>query len=269
MRAHAVASVTRLYPFLSGCGTLANHPLVNALSGRSGDTWANVEGGELAVSLDDYVGRSAFFVGDLDRKVSAIIDRFVNLGDTVLDIGANIGLVSLRLSKRVGPTGSVHAFEPNPAISDRLRASLDRNEITNVHVHQVALGAADSTMRLSVPEGNAGAASFLHNRGQSIDVPVKRLDDFDLRPHFAKMDVEGFEDQVLRGFSKTLREHPPGAILFEQNDSKGQSIPLLRDVGYRIFGVAKTLLKLKLDPVSAWSPNYHDYVATYGCSAAM
>jgi hypothetical protein len=90
---------------------------------------------------------------------------------------------------------------------------------------------------------------------------VKRLDDFGLRPHFVKMDVEGFEDQVLRGFSKTLREFPPRAILFEQNDDKGQSIPLLRDVGYRIFGVAKTLLKLKLDPVSSWRPDYHDYVA--------
>jgi FkbM family methyltransferase len=269
MRAHAVAAVTRFYPFLSGCGTLANHRVINALSGRSGEAWANVEGGKLSVSLDDYVGRAAFFVGDLDRKVSAIIDRFVNPGDTVLDIGANIGLVSLRLSKRVGSTGSVHAFEPNPSIADRLRASLDQNGITNVHVHQVALGPADDVMRLSVPEGNAGAASLVHTRGTGIDVPVKRLDDFSLSPAFVKMDVEGFEDQVLKGFLKTLRNHHPRAILFEQNDDRGQSIPLLRDVGYRIFGVAKTLMKLKLDPVSSWRPDYHDYVAIHGCSAAI
>lgn len=105
MRAETVARITRLYPFLSGCGTFANHPLLNAAAGRpKGDAWAKVEGGELSVSLDDYVGRSAFFIGDLDRKVSAIIDRFVRPGDMVLDIGANIGFVSLRLAKRVGPT---------------------------------------------------------------------------------------------------------------------------------------------------------------------
>jgi FkbM family methyltransferase len=268
MRAQAVASITRLYPFLSGCGTLANHPLLNALSGRSGDRWAKVEGGELSVSLDDYVGRSAYFVGDIDRKISAIIDRFVRPGDTVLDIGANIGLVTLRLAKRVGPSGTVHAFEPNPAIAGRLRASLERNGIANVQLHQVALGAVPDTLHLSIPEGNAGAASFLHSRGTSIGVPVKRLDDFELRPSFIKMDVEGFEDRVLEGFAQTLRTHPPKVILFEQNNAKGRSIPILRDAGYRIGGIGKSLLRLRLEPVAAWSPRYHDYVATYGCSAA-
>ena len=269
MRAETIARVARLYPFLSGCGTFANQPLLDMVAGSpKGDSWANVEGGKLSVSLDDYVGRAAFFVGDLDRKISAIIDRFVRSGDTALDIGANIGLVTLRLSKRVGPAGAVHAFEPNPAIADRLRASLDRNDIFNVQLHQVALGVAEDTLTLSIPEGNAGAASFLHHRGTSIDVPVKRLDDFGLRPSFIKIDVEGFEDQVLKGFSETLRTHPPRVILFEQNDAKGRSIELLREAGYQIHGVAKSLLKLRLKPVSAWSTDFHDYVATYGCGAS-
>ena len=104
MRAEAIAKVTRLYPFLSGCGSLANHRLIDRLAGKpKREAWAEVEGGRLLVSLDDYVGRSAFYVGDLDRKVSAVVDRFVRPGDTVLDIGANIGLVSLRVAKRVGP----------------------------------------------------------------------------------------------------------------------------------------------------------------------
>jgi FkbM family methyltransferase len=264
LRAEFVARITRHYPFLSGCGTLANHPLINALSGRSGERWAKVEGGELSVSLADYVGRSAYFVGDIDRKISAIIDRFVRPGDTVLDIGANIGLVTLRLAKRVGPTGIVHDFEPNPAIADRLTASLDRNGIANVQLHQVALGAVPDTLQLSIPEGNAGAASFLHSRGTSIGVPVERLDDFNLRPSFIKMDVEGFEDQVLEGFSETLRSHPPAVILFEQNNAKGRSVELLRGAGYQISGVAKSLLRLRLERVSAWSPDYHDYVAMRG-----
>ena len=75
------------------------------------------------------------------------------------------------------------------------------------------------------------------------------------------MDVEGFEDQVLRGFSHTLATKPPKTILFEQNNDRSSSIPLLKDAGYKIYGVAKTLLRLKLDPVSGWSSQYHDYVA--------
>jgi hypothetical protein len=78
------------------------------------------------------------------------------------------------------------------------------------------------------------------------------------------MDVEGFEDQVLEGFSETLRTQAPAVILFEQNDAKGRSVELLRGAGYQISGVAKSLLTLRLERVSAWSPEYHDYVAMLG-----
>lgn len=265
MRAEAVARITRLYPFKSGCGSLANHRLVDALAGRpKGDAWANVEGGRLFVSLDDHVGRAAFYVGDLDRKISALIDRFVKPGDTVLDIGANVGLVSLRLSKRVGSEGIVHAFEPNPGVSSRLVSSLEANGITNVRLHEVALGDVPGTLRLCVPQGNAGAASLIADRvsGETCEVPVKRLDDFAFGPvSFVKMDVEGFEENVLRGFSKTLSSCPPRFILFEQNEASGNSIRLLEEAGYRIHGVAKSLVRLSLRPVSSWHPAYNDYLA--------
>jgi FkbM family methyltransferase len=265
VRADAVSRITRLYPLLSGCGTLANHPFIDILAGRpEGDAWAEVEGGRLSVSLSDYVGRAAYFVGDLDRKVSAIIDRFVKPGDTVLDIGANIGLVSLRLAKRVGPSGVVHAFEPNPTIADRLVSSLRASDATNVKVHRFALGEAVGTLPLSVPEGNAGMGSLVAGRvcGEACDVAVQRLDDFDFGPiDFIKMDVEGFEENVFRGFSRTLERQPPKVILFEQNDEHGHSIPLLQAAGYEVSGIAKSLFRLDLRPVSQWSPKYHDYVA--------
>jgi len=270
MRAEAVAKITRLYPFSSGCGALANHPLVHTLAGRpTGEAWVGVEGGKLLVSLDDHVGRAAFYVGDLDRKVSAVIDRFVKPGDTVLDIGANIGLVSLRLSERVGARGTVHAFEPNPLLSRRLIRSLDENDITNVRVHEFALGEKSSTLPMSVPAGNAGAASLVPGRGRggtTLNVPVRRLDDLICdRIAFAKIDVEGFEENVLRGFSRTLTQSPPSMILFEQNEPRGAAISLLREVGYDIAGIAKTFWKLTLEPVSSWSPAYNDYLATLRC----
>jgi FkbM family methyltransferase len=275
MRAEAVAAVTRLYPFMSGCGMIANHRFVATLSGRSRrEAWAQVEGGKLLVHLDDYVGRAAFFVGDLDRKVSALVDRVVKPGDTVLDIGANIGLVTLRLAKRVGPTGTVHAFEPSPSIAARLRASLLVNSINNVRVHELALGDETGTLPITIPAGNAGMASMIAGRviGETHQVPVKRLDDMDVGPiAFIKMDVEGFEEKVLRGFSGTLKRCPPRVILFEQNDAREAPIELLIRHGYRISGVAKSLTRLRLHPITEWSPAYNDYVAVHpiSCTPAL
>lgn len=265
LRAEAVSRITRLYPLLSGCGTLANHPLVDGLAGHpEGEAWADVEGGRLLVSLNDYVGRAAFYVGDLDRKVSAIVDRFVKPGDTVLDIGANIGLVTLRLSKRVGPSGVVHAFEPNPKPAFRLASSLAANGISNVQVHEVALGTEDAVLPLTIPTGNVGMGSLVAGfQGETVQVLVRRLDDFDLGPvAFVKMDVEGFESQVLGGAERMLAKSPPKVILFEQNNESGTSIQILRAAGYSVSGVAKSLLRLRLEPVCAWSHDYHDYVAT-------
>lgn len=267
MRAKAVSKLTRLYPFRSGCGRLANHQFLDALAGRpSHETWANVEGGRLLVPLDDFVGRAAFYFGDLDRKISALIDATVKPGDTVLDVGANVGLITLRLSKRVGKRGSVHAFEPNPLVADRLETSLAANEIGNVQLHRVALGAERTTLRLDVPPHNAGAASLVRagaNTLYSRDVSVVPLDDFSLENvSFMKVDVEGFEEEVLKGFSKTLRKSPPKTIIFEQTEDGYSSFDLLRDAGYHLHGIAKTLHRLRLDPVSGWAAEYHDYVAT-------
>ena len=136
------SSITRRYPFLSGCGTLANSGLVRLLAGENGDelTWARLDSGpEILVSLNDYVGRAAFYVGDLDRKVSAVISQIVRPGDHVLDIGANIGVVTLQLAKLVGKSGVVHSFEPNPNIAKLLVESIERNSMENVHVHTCAL----------------------------------------------------------------------------------------------------------------------------------
>src|SRR5947209_12853453 len=87
------------YPFLSGCGTAANSRAVRLAAGTGGgEAWARLRGGpELLVPLDDYVGRAAYYVGDLDGKVSEVIRRVVRPGDTALDVGANLGVVALPL----------------------------------------------------------------------------------------------------------------------------------------------------------------------------
>lgn len=76
LRERATAMMTRRYPLASGCGALAMSAPVRALAGtRQADLWAPVVGGEALVPIDDLVGRAMWFVGDLDPKVSWIVDQ--------------------------------------------------------------------------------------------------------------------------------------------------------------------------------------------------
>lgn len=107
----------------------------------------------------DYVGRAMRFVGDLAPKVSWVIDRSVLSSDTVLDIGGNLGLVSLRMASLVGPQGNVHTFEPQPRMLQYLQKTVVLTPRTPITIHGLALGDCKQTLSLSIPSGNAGSSS--------------------------------------------------------------------------------------------------------------
>ena len=271
-----LASLTRTYPFFSGCAALANHRLMEILSpGSSEECWARSPGRALRVSLNDYVGRSVFFFGDLDPKITWFLKRLLKPGDRVLDIGANIGLVTLWMSKLVGPQGTVHSFEPNPVLCHMLQATLAHNGITNVKLHSIALGASGGQMELHVPIGNFGAASLIRRTGQTAQVhtvPVMKLDEIILQESeesgiaFIKLDVEGFEYEVLKGARRVLQELRPDAILFETNDKDNLSpvMQLLHDCGYDFLMIPRCLIWMRTKVVDLQHPEAilsHDLIA--------
>src|SRR5262249_6027347 len=143
-------------------------------------------------------------------------------GDTVIDIGANIGLVTLLMAKLTGRDGRVYAFEPNPLLGKSLRVTLSRNKIANVEFYPFALGDAPRRMTLHVPSDNNGSGSLVHDRGSSLEflVEVRRLDDVlegSRNIAVIKLDVEGFEYEVMRGAEKIISQTRPRAVLFECN----------------------------------------------------
>ncbi len=275
-----VAHLARRYPLYSGCGSLANSAMLRRLAGESDESvWSRVPGGEVLASLDDYVGRSAFYLGELDRKITWICGRIVRPGDVVLDIGANIGMVTVWLSKLVGPKGRVHSFEPNPLLCERLVAAVDRNGLSNVQLHPFALGPATSELSLCIPIDNAGAASLVRradpSRSRTISVPVRRLSDVAESEgieaiRFIKIDVEGFEDQVLEGGRNLIERVRPEAILFEMNAPAGQRVGdqpvvrLLKEYRYGFFAVPRRTVRMRLaafDPDVVSSLEGHDVLA--------
>jgi len=96
LRQSLTAAVTKRYPFFSECGSLVNSSLIRLVSStRGGKAWCRVPGGEVLADLDDHVGGSAFYVGDLNRKITWICRKIVRNGDTVLDVGAKIRMVTV------------------------------------------------------------------------------------------------------------------------------------------------------------------------------
>jgi FkbM family methyltransferase len=280
VRQSVVAFVTRRYPLYSGCGTLANHRVVQRLAGPGNDLgWGRVRGGaRVSAPLGDYVGRAVYYVGDLDRKITWLCSRLVRRGDTVIDVGANLGLVTMVLSSMVGPTGIVHAFEPIPQMQELIDRSLARNQTTNVRLHRCALGSAPDLLTLSVPKGHAGSASFVaerqHADSDRVEVPVRTLSEVLAEEavghvRLVKIDVEGFEPEVLAGAETHFAQYPPDAILFELNDlaadvASHPTIGLLDKLGYGFFSIPKTLFRVRVARFDAANPSPgsgHDFLA--------
>lgn len=279
VRERAVAAMTRFYPLVSGCGTLASSRLVNMLAGvRTADVWAPVSGGDALVPVGDLIGRAMFFTGDLDPKVSWVVDRFVRPGDVALDVGANLGLVSLRMAARVGNSGQVHAFEPNPRMVAYLEATRARNPALPLTIHPIGLGPAEATLPLTIPPANAGQASLTAQHdavagATRIDVPVRPLtavaEELGLdRIDFMKIDAEGFEAGVLEG-AEPLLTGPgrPRAILLEENDPvRAGALPpalsLLDRLGYALRALPRRLWRPELTRVpDDGRADAHDFVA--------
>src|SRR5687767_3249523 len=145
-------------------------------------------------------------------------------GMVVLDVGANIGYYAMVFAQRVGPRGSVHAFEPTPVLADRLRSNAALNGFTNVTVVQGAVGDTPGTASLNLsaddPEANSlfPVGDAVGQEQVSIDtldgyVKSRGIHHVDL----LKIDCEGSELSVLRGASRLLETEDAPVVLLECN----------------------------------------------------
>ena len=290
IRQRVVSSVVRTYPFYSGCGKVANHPWVIGLAGTSKEeAWASVPGGQVVAPLDDLMGRAAYYAGEHDRKITWICRKLVRRGDTVLDIGANLGMVTVHMASLVGGGGVVHAFEPNPRLIGLLRRALDRNRLPQVKLHEFGLGPAESMLELRVPLSDTGEGSFVWKRDTedcvSLRVQVRTLDEVAkeeniLHVSLLKIDVEGFEASVFRGALQFLEKVRPEAILFElMEDISGRAsdapvFRILLDFGYTFLSIPRSMVAMRLppfDPTRQSLPAHcHDFLAIApGCKKIL
>lgn len=164
---------------------------------------------------------NAFVLGVHQPGVTHWLRELATPGACALDIGANVGVLTLELADVVGGRGRVHAFEPNPEVHSLLCRAVDENELGSVvHVHAFALGISDATMTLAIPRANNGAASLRQplEGEQSVDAEVRSFEQWwqaKGRPRVdcVKLDVEGFEATLIEALSPMLRENRPGLVM--------------------------------------------------------
>ncbi|MEQ9696125.1 FkbM family methyltransferase [Shimia sp. SDUM112013] len=181
--------------------------------------------------------------GEYSQQELDLLCRIAPRGGFVAEIGANIGVHTVPLAKHVGPSGFVHAVEPQPLVFQMLCGNLALNGLTNVDARNLGCGAKPGEVRFpdidySVPGnyGGIGLDQFKETDGRR-SVQIQPFDTFGCtRLDLLKIDVEGMETDVLRGAENTIRACRP--VLYVENDRPENSSVLIRYIqrqNYRIW----------------------------------
>jgi FkbM family methyltransferase len=192
--------------------------------------------GNLSIDLrlSEHMQSRIFWVGYYSREVVAALDQLLQPGMVVVDIGANIGEISMVAANRVGTEGQVVAFEPVASHADRLESHLRRNGLQWVHVERMALSDHDGELPMfdscgqgSADDEHSGLNSLYGGQDGSTQtgtVRVTTLDDYlDAHPlhrvDLIKIDIEGAELPCLVGARRTLARHLPYLVIEVQEAS--------------------------------------------------
>lgn len=160
-----------------------------------------------------------------ERSTVKSFTQLLAPGDTMIDIGANIGFFALIGASIVGDSGRVVAFEPDPIVADRARENASLNGMTNLAVVTSAVGAAPGTLQLHRGGWDSeGSSLYLQEPDAPGDVlvPVTTLDAWletagiD-RVAVLKIDAEGAELDIIAGAGQLLSRNDAPAIIIEAN----------------------------------------------------
>jgi FkbM family methyltransferase len=191
-------------------------------------------------------------MGCFARVVQMPIIALLKPGDTFLDVGANIGFMTLLAASRVGEKGRVIAVEPYPPTFDALEQNVRFNSLAYVQLHQFALSSEAGFVRLWIPapdDHREFNVSILQNDGTTpIDVPAQTLDESVAKwgatsIQLMKIDVEGAEPHVFKGGAHILESgvvrhlvcEINGKYLVRQGSSPMDLLKQIESLGF-VFG---------------------------------
>ncbi len=220
-------------------------------------------GARYELDLSEFVQRK-FYFRSYERRELRFVRSALSVGDLFVDVGANVGLLSLCAARQVGERGRILAIEPAPENLTRLRVNVRLNPRSDITVLPVAIGATRGTIELGMPESqagiqNSGARSITSSENQ-IEVDLITIDDAVAQwtsggdmVQLVKLDVEGMENEVVRG-GPDLFGNRANCVMLEVNHRYGDddlAVESLRRLGYDIYrlGAFARLRAWKTAPV--------------------
>jgi len=211
--------------------------------------------GSFEIDCRSHILHRILIHGDYEPEVASLVRKTLDPGRDAIDIGANVGVFSVLLSRLVSPPGRVLAIEPTPGALKYLHRNLERNDCNhNVIVFEGAASGSSGKLALKVISGKeeySSLGNLVHpsvrdSQYELIDVESATVDELVerslLRPGFIKIDTEGAELDVLLGSERTLSTHRPVVLCESWDDellaraggSPGAIADLFRRHGYRV-----------------------------------
>jgi FkbM family methyltransferase len=199
-------------------------------------------------ALDNGVELSLHETGTYEKGILLYLRSILKKGDCFVDVGANIGLMSIFAAECVGREGKILAFEAHPKTAILLQENIELNGLKNIQVCQYALGSTEGKTHIYDNwQVNRGGASLVvkTDASEAYEIDIHSMDQVfpaDRIPKAIKIDVEGFELEVLKGATETIRKHHPVLIVeLSENrsnvhDSSVELIDFIKSLGnYRIY----------------------------------
>jgi len=226
-------------------------------------------GDVFAADLSSFLEWQLWAFGGYEEHLAELFGHLVEPGDCCIDVGANVGVHSVRLAKLAGPAGEVIAIEPDERLARRAERNARLNGLANLRVVQAAAsdraGRHVRLYRAAASDSNRARASVLPHSyltGQSEQVPAVMVDDCCDGPiSLIKIDVEGYETAVVVGAAGTIDAHAP-SVIFEYApellaDRADCPFWALRERGYEMYAIHQRRHRvtgkgsLLLEPLSA------------------
>lgn len=227
-------------------------------SGQPGETVRHLTsalGDVFDVDLSSFLEWQLWAFGSYEDHLAELFRYLVRPADRCIDVGANIGIHTIRLAKLAGTGGEVIAIEADEQLALRNSSNTSLNGLENVSIIRAAAaeigGESRVLYRPATQDPNKGRASLTHHAyltGSQQLVSTVRLDDVNNDPvTLIKIDVEGHEAAVIAGAEKTIEAYSP-SIIFEYdpeliNDIRPNHFQRLRDHEYSLFQFGRSRIR--------------------------
>jgi FkbM family methyltransferase len=200
---------------LSGIGRFVRWQIATRLLPGTAIAVPFTDRARLLVSRGMYGATQNVYCGLNDFEDMSFLLHYLREDDVFLDVGANVGTYTVLAS--AAARARTYAFEPSPAAIQSLRGNIELNRIADrVSVEPYAIGRASG--RVSMSTGGPSAMHHIGTRGSSSPIEMRTIDSYHLNPSIMKIDVEGYEAEVLAGAIETAARPELVAIITENND---------------------------------------------------